>query len=315
MVATASEAVAAQSISLPIVGVLALGSADGRQAPIVAALTAALVELGLEDGRTIRLLVRDSRGKPEDLAAQAAALVDQKPAVIVAGGAAVTNVLKRITSTTPIVTSGAAVDPVRAGWAESYARPGGTITGLMLTNDDLTAKQIEIFRQLVPTMRHLGVIWSATNAAARETGSKAVAAAQAAGLRSTLFPVHRETLDAILDEAQSMGVDAILAIADPPMDDLRERLAETVLRRRLPAAGQLPFYADAGLLMTYSADLSALHRRSAEFVQKILRGTPPGEIPFEAPSKIVLRINARTARSLSLDLSPLAISLADDVLD
>jgi putative tryptophan/tyrosine transport system substrate-binding protein len=77
----------------------------------------------------------------------------------------------------------------------------------------------------------------------------------------------------------------------------------------------LPFYADAGLLMTYSADLSALRRRSAEYVQKILRGTPPGEIPFEAPSKIVLRINARTARSLSLDISPLAISLADDVLD
>jgi putative ABC transport system substrate-binding protein len=185
----------------------------------------------------------------------------------------------------------------------------------MLTNDELTAKQIEIFSQLVPTMRHLGVIWSATNSAARETGSGAVTAAQAAGLRATLFPVRRDSLDAVLSEAQSMGVDAILAIADPPMDDLRDRLAEAAIRRRLPAAGQLPFYADAGLLMTYSADLSALHRRSAEFVQKILRGTPPGDIPFEAPSKIVLRINVRTARSLSLDLSPLAISLADDVLD
>jgi putative ABC transport system substrate-binding protein len=241
--------------------------------------------------------------------------VEQRPAVIVAGGAAVTNILKQIAPTTPIVTSGTAVDPVRAGWAESYARPGGNITGLMLTNDDLTAKQIEIFRQMVPTMRHLGVFWSATNAAARETGTGAVVAAGAAGLRATLFPVRRDTLDAVLDETQKNGVDAILVIADPPMDDLRYRLAEAAIRRRLPAAGQLPFYADAGLLMTYSADLSALHRKSAEFVQKILRGTPPGVIPFEAPSKIVLRINARTARSLSLELSPMAISLADDVLD
>lgn len=159
----------AQASFLPRIGVVVVGRFDGRPAPLVGTIGPALASLGWIDGHTARVLVRDAQGRLDQLAPLIEELARVPVDVLVVGGATVAQEAVRVTQDIPIIVSGTGIDPVRAGWAESYARPGGNVTGLTLANDEVIDKQLEILRTAAPNMSHIGILATRANAATEPT--------------------------------------------------------------------------------------------------------------------------------------------------
>jgi putative tryptophan/tyrosine transport system substrate-binding protein len=302
---------------LPTIAVLVLGGIpDGRPAPLLETILPALAEFGWVEGRTARIVTADGGGRLDDIAMLVADFVELPVDVLVAGGAVVTGKALTVTTAIPIVMSASGLDPVAAGWAQSYSRPGGNVTGLTTLNDEIVDKQLEILKELAPSTVHVGLLSTRGNAAIIPAVERARLAAGALGVRLTHGELSgSEDVQPALDKLVASGADALFALTDPVMDNFRNRLAEVASVLRLPSTSQLSFYADAGFLMTYAADLRDIHRRTALFVDRILRGESPAEIPIERPSKFVLRINARTARTIGVEIPPTILARADEVLE
>jgi putative ABC transport system substrate-binding protein len=301
---------------LPTIALLVVGRPDGRSVPLLETLPPALEELGWVDGRTAKILAAEARGRIDDIPMVVEELVTQQVDVIVAGGAAVTAKALTVTRKVPIVMSASGLDPIGAGWAQSYARPGGNVTGLTLFNDELIGKQLELLKETAPNTSHVGLLSTRGNVAVESTILRARSAAAELGLRTSHGEITEpDEVEREIGALVALGADAVFAVTDPAMDNLRHRIADSCVRLRLPCTSQLWFYADAGFLLTYSADLPALHRRSAVFVNRILMGESPSEIPIERPSKFVLRVNAKTARVIGLEIPPSVLVRADEVIE
>ncbi|MFZ2145409.1 MAG: ABC transporter substrate-binding protein [Xanthobacteraceae bacterium] len=298
---------------LPTIGFLG-GATASAWTNWSAAFVQRLRELGWSEGRTVSIEYRWAEGRHERAAEIAAEFVRLKVDVIITSGG-VLSAVKQATSTIPIVFA-VANDPVGAGFVSSLARPGGNITGLSLQTTDLAAKRLELLREIAPGIRRLGVLAKIGNAAAVPEIDEVQAAARILGLVEVVTSEMRQAEDITSAfTAFRSGAEALYVCTDPLILAQRARINTLALAARLPTIYGPREHVEAGGLMSYGANFPDLFRRSADLVDKILRGAKPSDLPVEQPIKFDLIINLTTAKALGLTVPPTLLALADEVIE
>jgi putative ABC transport system substrate-binding protein len=277
-------------------------------------LTQGLREAGYVEGQNVAIEWRDPEGKPERFDDLAAELVRLKADVIVASNPAATFAAKRATSSIPIVMVNTP-DPVQLGLVASLGRPGGNITGTTTLSADLSVKQIELLKEAVPRALRIAVLWNPHNPWHPLAIKGAEAAARS--LAVELHPVQLrrpEDLEKAFATMTRERAGAILVLSDPMTFFHRARLGDLAVKRRLPAMHGVRGYVDAGGLMSYWAHQEDLYRRVGSYVDRILKGAKPGDLPIEQPSRFELVINLKTAKALGLTIAPSLLRRADELI-
>ena len=301
-----------QSGKLPTIGFLAANPSIESQR--VAAFVQRLRELAWIDGRNLAIEYRWAEGRNERYAESAAEFVRLKVDVIVTVATPATLAAKQATMVIPIVFA-AASDPVGTGLVASLARPGGNITGLANQISDTGGKKLELLREVVPGLRRLAIMANVGNPASVLDMGEAQATARALGLEVTTSEIRRaEDISPAFDALMGRA-DALYVCVDPLVNTHRIRVNTLALAARLPTMHGLREYVEAGGLMSYGPNLPDLFRRAADYVDKILRGAKPGDIPVEQPIKFDLIINLTTARALGLEVPPALLGRADAVIE
>jgi len=298
------------SRKLPAIGFL--GADASGWSPWTAAFVQRLAELGWIDGRTITIDYRWSEGHRERDIEVAAEFIKQKVDVIVSHGAAVP-ALKQATSVIPIVFA-IALDPVGAGLVTNLARPGGNVTGLSRQSSDLGAKRLQLLRECVPNLRRLAIMAMPTFAAELEVG-EVQAAARVLGIEVALHKIGQADDIAPAFAALKGQVDALYVVTNALIGANRMHVITLALDAQLPTMFSTRDLVQAGGLMSYGPNFEDMFRRAAEFVDKILRGTKPGEIAVEQPTKFELVINLRTAKALGLTVPRLLSVYASELIE
>jgi putative tryptophan/tyrosine transport system substrate-binding protein len=283
--------------------------------PYVDAFRGGLRELGYKEGRDVLLEIRWAEGSNEPLFGLATELVASKVEVLVTVSTPAAIAAKQATATIPIVFT-AVGDPVGAGVVPSLARPGGNATGFSLLATELSAKRLEILREIVPNASPVAMLWNDTNPGMTLRAHESERAAATLGLTIQSYGVHDLiTFDPAFEAIVSAGGAAVLTLVDPFTRLHRQRIVDFAAERHLPAIYETREFVDAGGLISYGVDLFAMQRRAALYVDKILKGTKPAELPVEQPTKFELVINLRTAKALGLTIPPSLLSRADDVIE
>jgi putative ABC transport system substrate-binding protein len=298
---------------LPSIGYLGPNtrSLDG---PRLEAFVQRLRELGWIDGRTIAIEYRLAEGRNEHLAEIVAEFVKRRVDVIVTSATPPTVAAKQATSVIPIVFA-AVGDPVGAGVVASLARPGGNATGLSLQQTDAAGKRLELLREIVPGLRHLGVMANSRNASAALDMHEAEAAAHALGLEAVRSEVLRPEDIAPAFDTLKGRVEALYVCNDPLAGTYRVRISTLALAARLTTMFMGQGYVEAAGLMSYEANFLDLYRRTAELVDKILRGAKPADIPVEQLTKFELVVNLTTAKALSLKIPEAFLLRVDEIIE
>ena len=297
------------------IGFLGVSSA-ADYAPYLQAFRQGLRDLGYEEAKNISIEYRWAEGRNDRLPALAAELARLNPDVLVTHTFPGTRAAQKATSTIPIV-MGTSSDPVRLGLVKSLAKPGGNTTGVASQLIDLAAKRLELLREAVPTLRQVAVLSNPANPTAREAVKETEAAARTLGVRMRSFkvvtePTELETeLSAILRERP----DALIVIPDPVVPAHLARILEFAARNRLPTMGGERGFAAAGGLISYGGDFLEGWRLAARYVDRILKGAKPAELPVEQPTKFDLAINLNTAKALGLTIAPALLLRADQVTE
>ena len=273
-----------------------------------------LRELGYVEGQNIAIESRWAEGKYERYSALAADLVRLKVDVIVAVGGRATQDAQQATRTIPIVMS-VVIDPLGSGLVASLARPGGNVTGLTLMASDLVGKQFEVLKEVVPKVSRVALLWNPANPGSAPQLREAEAAARALGVRlQTLEARDPQEIDSAFAAMTRERAGALVVLSDAILLNQRRQIAELAAKRRLPAVYALREHAEAGGLMGYGANPLDLERRAATFVDKILKGASPGDLPVEQPTKFELVINLKTAKALGLTIPQSLLVRADQVI-
>ncbi|MEO6784388.1 MAG: ABC transporter substrate-binding protein [Bradyrhizobium sp.] len=274
----------------------------------VRAFLRGMAELGYVFGRDF---VTEPRGT--DAIPQVANLIDLKVDVIVAtGGGATLSLLKQATNTIPVIMT-AAPDPVRQGFVQSLARPGENFTGMSLQSLELTAKRLQILKELVPETETVSVFWDPT---APELWPTAQAIGQSLGWKLLSIEIRDPSeIATAFKAAVDAGAGALLIPASGLLFSSARQIAELAALNRLPAMYELRPFVDSGGLVSYGADIDDIWRHAATYVDKILKGARPAELPVEQPTKFELVINLRAAKALSLTVPPSILIRADDVVE
>src|SRR5262245_20898970 len=304
---------AQQAGKLPTIGFIGATTAS-TQSQWTAAFVNRLRELGWIEGRTVTIEYRWAEGQLDGSAEIVAEIVRRNVDVIVTHSAQPVLAAKQATSVIPIVFAVAA-DPLGSGLVASLARPGGNVTGLSVQSTDLAGKRIEVLREVLPGVRRLGIIANIGAPAAVLEMREVQAAASAVGLAATTFEIRRtddiaSAIDALKDRA-----DALYVVSDPLVSTNRYRCGILVVGARLPTMHVLRELVEAGGLVSYGTNFPALFRRSAEYVDKILRGAKAADLPVEQPAKFDLTINLITAKALGLTIPPILLARADEVIE
>ena len=302
---------AQQAGKLPTIGFLGADAAAWR--PWTDAFVARLRELGWIEGRTIAIEYRWSEGRPERVAEIAAEFVRLKVDVIVANGIAVPT-LEQATAVIPIVFA-VAPDPVGTGLVASLARPGGNVTGLSLQQADTSSKRLELLRAVVPRLGRLAIIADVGFPQGVLEMGEVQAAARTLGLEVAPLEIRQAEDIASAFEALKGQADALYVVVDALVAANRTRIITLALGARLPTIFNTRDYVQAGGLMSYGANLPDLFRHAADFVDKILHGTKPGDIPVEQPTKFELVINLKTAKALGMTIPETFLLRADEVIE
>jgi putative ABC transport system substrate-binding protein len=278
----------------------------------VEAFRQGLRERGYLEGQNVAIEYRVVEGSLDDVTRFAAELAQLKVDVILASAGLAALAAKTATTTVPIVFVGV-FDPVEAGLVTSLSRPGGNITGLSVISADLAGKRLELLREVVPKLVRVGVIWDTGNPinVIQLKGAKAMAAKLAIPLRELPVRVPAD-FEPAFNAARGLG--GLLCLESPLFTTHRARLVELAFKSRLPAIYNLREFVDAGGLMSYGADAADLYRRAAAYVDKIVRGAKPGEIPVEQPTKFDLVVNVKTAHALGLTIPSSLMLRADHVI-
>ena len=271
-----------------------------------------LHELNWIEGRTVAIQYRWAEGREQRYAEIAAEFVQLKVDVIVTSGAAVA-AAKQVTSVVPIV-FGVANDPLTIGLVASLARPGGNVTGLSVLAPDLAGKRIEILREVFPALHRLAVIGNIDYPASVLEISKVQAIAGAAGLETSALEIRRAEDIAPAINGLSGRADALYVCADPLFAN-GSRINGLALAAHLPTINSLREYVDTGGLISYGPNIPDLWRRSAQYVDKILHGAKPADLPVEQPTKFELVVNLKTAKALGLTIPESFLSRADEVIE
>ena len=304
---------AQQPGKLPTIGYLGANT-PSAESQRIAAFVQRLRELGWIEGRTIAIEVRWAEGRNERFAEIAAELVRLKVDVIVTAGTAAVVAAKQATSVIPIVFA-AAGDPVGTGLVASLARPGGNVTGLSLQAAEIAGKRLELLREVVPGLRRLAILANVGSPLAVLEMREVQATARTLSFDVATSEIRRaDDIAPAFDALKGRG-DALYVVADPLVTTNRVRISALALGARLPTMhGQRENVAVGGL-MSYGANFPDLWRRAALYVDKILRGTKPADIPVEQPTKFDLVVNLVTAKALGLAVPPALLQRADQVIE
>jgi putative tryptophan/tyrosine transport system substrate-binding protein len=273
-----------------------------------------LGELGWIEGRTVTIEYRWAEGRSEHLAKIAAEFVQRKVDVILTAATPPTAAAKQATSTIPIVFA-AVGDPVGTGIVASLAHPGGNVTGMSLQQTDSADKRLELLREVIPGLRHLAIMANSGNPSAVLDMREAEAIAHTVGLEAVTSEIRRpEDIVPAFDVFKDR-VEALYVCNDPLAATNRVLISTSALDARLPSMFGGREYIEVGGLMSYSASFPDLFRRAADFVDKILRGAKPADLPVQQPTQFELVINLKTAKALGLTVPPMLLARANEVIE
>ena len=297
------------STTIPRIGLLAPDATSWEP------LRIGLRDLGYVEGKSIALEERSSQGRNERLSDLASGLVRLNVNIIVTWGTPATLAAKQATKTIPIVIAGAG-DPVRSGLVSSLAHPGGNVTGLTVLGPGLAAKRLELLKEAVPNMSRVAFLWNPANPDQKSSFNEVQAGARAVGVTlQSLEARSREELEQALAMMKQSRPAALLMTADGVHQRYIGRIVAFTAETRLPAMYQLKEAVDRGGLMSYGASLPDLGRRAASYVDKILKGAKPADLPVEQPTRFELVINLKTAKALGLTIPQTLLLRADHIIE
>ena len=318
----ASLAAEAQQVEkVPRIGVLSPGSPPGAGrnptdlAVLFGAFRESLRELGYVEGQNIKIESRWAEGNYDRLPSLAADLVRLKVDVIVTYGTPASQAAKRATGTIPIVMA-AIIDPVASGLVTSIARPGGNLTGQSMMSPDLVAKQLEILKEVVPKVSRVALLHNPANPGDAPQVRHAQDAAGALGVR--LQPLGARgpaEIDSAFAAMTNEQASAVIVVVDAVLQENRTRITDLAARHRLPAVYGLSEYAAVGGFLAYGPNRLDMFRHAVTYVDKILKGAKPGDLPIEQPQKFELIVNLRTAKALGLTIPQGLLLRADQVIE
>ena len=303
-----------QVAELPRVGVLWPNplAASGH---FVEAFRQGLRELGYVEGLNVTIEFRSAEGRMERLPDLAAELVRLPVDVIQTATSPTIRAAQQATRTIPIV-MGNSQDPVAEGFISSLARPGGNITGLTLFSPDLAAKRLELLKEIVPTLTRVAVLWNVDDPALALSLRETVIAAQILRLEVRSLGVRGPSeFETAVRTAIQENAGALIVLEDLFTFRYRTEIATLANSRRLPAMYGLREYAEGGGLIAYGPNLVQIYRRAATYVDKIVKGAKPADLPVEQPTRFELLLNLKTAKALGLDIPPTLLALADEVIE
>ena len=273
-----------------------------------------LRELEYVEGKNIVIEWRSSEGKTDGLPDLAAELVRLNLGIIVAGASTVTRAVKAATSTIPIVMA-QDNDPVGNGFVASLARPGGNITGLSNLAPEISGKQLELLKEIVPKLSRVAVLGTSSRSGNAQLVKEAELVAGMLGVRVQYLDVlSAKDLETAFRGASKGRADGVLVLGGPVLNSYRIQITDLAAKNRLPAVYGQPEYTDAGGLMVYGASVTEMFRRAATYVDKILKGAKPADLPVEQPKKFELIINLKAAKQIGLTIPPNVLARADRVI-
>jgi len=319
LLAICFSAEAQQPTKILRVGILFIG---GRDQPHLEAFKQGLRERGYTEGKNIVLDYRYAEGKLDRLPSLAAELVQLKVDVIVTTSGNSAKAASEATKTIPIVlTTGA--DPVKSGLAESLAKPGGNVTGLSIIEEDLSGKRVDILKETFPKMTRMAYLWHplAVSYSAADTTSgnpsydQAEKATKTAGVQLLSYKVRTlAEIEKAFADMPKVRPDALLVLQSPLMTLNSKKIVELALKQRLPGMYPTRQFAEEGGLMAYGPLIGDLYRRAATYVDKILKGAKPADLPVEQPMKFEFVVNLKTAKQIGLTIPPNVLARADKVI-
>jgi ABC-type uncharacterized transport system substrate-binding protein len=296
---------------MPRIGWLVYGGAS--LGPIDQSFKDAIAQAGLVDGRNIQIVFRYANGKPDQLAALANELVGQKPDLLVAIGGDVIRPLFEASKGIPVV-GGVSDSPIRAGLAVSLARPNMNFTGINFLTDEMAAKRIQILKEIAPTVRRVAVIFNPQHFDDEVTFARR--GAEAIGIELTTHPiVNASDLDAALLAASAEGADSLFIISSRLTGIVAAKIAQYGQEHRLPVIASWREFVASGALLSYGPSRTFEAKRLVGYVQKILSGAKPADLPIEQPVKFELVINLKTAKAIGLNVPVGLLDRADEVIE
>ena len=297
------------------IGVL-IGVADDAETKAwVATFRKRLDELGWQVGRNVDIDERWTAGNMDQLRSDAASLMASNPDVVIASGGRVIPILMRQSRSIPIVVPGG-TDPVGVGWAQSLAHHGGNVTGFTAFELPMLGKSLEILKQIAPAIVRVALIYNPDNPNSAYYRRISESTSAPLAIEVIDFPIHGlPDIDRAVASLADRGNSGIFFLPDLTTNALRDDVVGLVGRRRVPAIYSEPFFVKLGGLAFYGPDRMEGFRGAASYVDRILRGAKPGELPFQQPTKYELMINGTAAKALGLELSPALLALADEVIE
>jgi putative tryptophan/tyrosine transport system substrate-binding protein len=302
----------AQSTRVARVGILSTG--NPRSAAIFQAFEQRLRELGYAEGQNLVVEFRNAEGKTDRLPGLAAELVRLNMDVVVVATDPATRAVKEASAKTPIVMVSVNYDPVELGYIASLAWPGGNITGVLFLHRELTGKRFELFKEMLPTVARVAVL---SDPLAAEQLAAAKAANRSMGLKLQVIELQNPSYDfeSAFRVALRSKAEALLVLTTPVIFRERSKIAQLALRNRLPTSFAHREHVDAGGLMSYGPNFDDMWRHAAVYVDKILKGAKPADLPLEQATKFELIINLKTAKALGLTIPPSLLLRADQVIE
>jgi putative ABC transport system substrate-binding protein len=299
--------------SLPRIGWLVFGDAK-KMGPVDQSLKDALVQAGLLDGRNIEIVFRYANGIPDRLAELATELVAQRPNLLLAVGGDVIKLLFEASKGSIPIVGGVSDSPIRSGIAVSLARPGKNFTGVTFLTDEMAAKRIELLKQVAPNVRKVAVIFNPQHFDDEVTFARR--GAGSLDLQLTTHPIDKiADLDAALQAVEASGADGLLVISSRLTGIVAAKIAQRGQERHIPVIASWREFTDSGALLSYGPSRIFEAKRLVGYVQKVLGGEKPADLPIEQPVKFELVINLKTAKVLGLTVPPSLLARADEVIE
>jgi putative tryptophan/tyrosine transport system substrate-binding protein len=301
----------AQAPTKPVrVGVVSVGTWTGG--PVVG-FRRGLADKGYVEGQNLIIEERFAEGQADRLPALVAEVLAQHVDVLYTPGTQTALIAKRLTTTVPIVFQSG--DPVGAGLVASLARPDGNLTGVSVLSGEYSRKWLSLLKEAVPSLRRVGVLWNPDNPAIVSEVEQIRQVATGLGVEIAAFYVVADDIDRSLAAISSAKLDGLVFTDDGSINSLVPQLSAFAAEHRLPASAGDAQYVRTGLLMSYSVDFTALGRRAATYADRILKGARPAGLPVEQASEFTLKLNLKTAKALSIEISPNLLAQADEVIE
>lgn len=301
--------------SLPRIGFISSAATPGKRAPLPNAFQKELRDLGYVEGKNILIEMRYAEGRLDRMPSLVNELVKEKVNIILAVNNVVIQAAKKATKTIPIVII-SSVDPVAAGYVATFAHPGGNITGFTHLGRDISAKRVELLREVIPKLSRLSVLWDANGPGPTVAFKEYEEAARAFKLDLHSLQVRgpNPDLQAAFQAAKLARAEAVIVVGNPLINHYKRKVFELATRNRLPTMAEAGRYATAGALISYGANAADLMRRAAGYVVEILKGAKPGDLPVKLPQKFEIFVNLKTAKQIGVGIPQDVLVQADKVI-